>query len=60
MIQITREEAQEIREKMPNAVIVKTMRQSNSKRHKYYTEENYVTAKILQEIRGRNIVAHYE
>ena len=51
MISINKSEKEVISKRLPNAHIVRTMKQ-NSKRHHYYCEGNKHVMQILTEIRG--------
>lgn len=50
MISINKEEATEIRKRIPSAHIVRTARQK-SRRHRYFVEESYKVIALLQKIR---------
>lgn len=51
MVAITKEESQVIRQRFPNAHIVRTMKQK-SKRHHYYCEETKRVMNTLAELRS--------
>ena len=53
LITINKEEARLVREKFPNAHIMRTMKQK-SKRHRYYCEESKGVMRYLEETRGRS------
>lgn len=53
MIAITKEEKNLIKERFPNAHVVRTMKQK-SKRHHYYIEETTRVMKFLEQIRSEN------
>lgn len=52
MVVISKEEAEAVRAKYPDAHIVRTMKQA-SKRHRYYCEETSATMRFLQELREK-------
>lgn len=59
MVQITKEEAEYIRSKMPNAHISKTLKQRSSK-GKYYVEETQAVLDIISQYNDKlNIVCKY-
>ena len=49
MIEITKDTAMFIREKLPNVCIVKTMSGHTSKRGKYYVEDGRTVLRLLSE-----------
>ena len=49
MVEITKDTAMFIREKLPNVCIVKTMRGHTSERGKYYVEDSKAVSKLLSE-----------
>ena len=60
MVEITKDTAMFIREKLPNVCIVKTMRGHTSERGKYYTEcTNSVLKLISQYNKSEKIIEEY-
>lgn len=59
MVKVNREEAMEIRKKLPKAVVTMTGRQGPARRKNYYVEETWSVLKLLNEIRDRNVVHHF-
>ena len=49
MVEITKDTASFIREKLPNVCIVKTMRGHTSERGKYYVEDSRTVLRLLSE-----------
>lgn len=60
MVKVSREEAMEIRKKLPHATVSMTNRQGPSRKKHYYVEESWSVTKLLNEMRNRNVVSHYE
>lgn len=60
MVKVNRQEAIEIRKKLPHTVVTMTNRQGPSRKKNYYVEESWSVVKLLEEIRNRNVVSHYE
>lgn len=60
MVKVNREEAIEIRKKLPHVTVTMTNRQGPSRKKKYYVEESWSVVKLLDEIRNRKVVNHYE
>lgn len=58
LITINKEEARLVREKFPNAHIMRTMKQK-SKRGHYYCEENRRVINFINSIRKKNVVESY-
>lgn len=58
LITINKEEARLVREKFPNAHIMRTMKQK-SKRGRYYCEENRKVINFINNIRKKNVVESY-
>lgn len=58
MVQITKEEAMEIRKRFKESSIVKTVVQK--RHHKYWTEETRGIMAFLKQHRAENVVAHFE
>lgn len=60
MIEITKDTAMFIREKLPNVCVVKTMSGHTSKRGKYYVEDSTVVSKLLSEYKkSEKIIEEY-
>ena len=60
MIEITKDTAMFIREKLPNVCIVKTMSGHTSKRGKYYVEDSTAVSKLLSEYKkSEKIIEEY-
>ena len=60
MIRITKDTASFIREKLPNACIVKTMSGHTSKRGKYYVEDSRTVSRLLSEYKkSEKIIEEY-
>ena len=60
MIEITKDTAMFIREKLPNACIYKTMKSCGSKRGTYFVEEtNSVLKLISQHQKTENVIEEY-
>ena len=60
MIEITKDTASFIREKLPNACIVKTMSGHTSKRGKYYVENSRTVLRLLSEYKkSEKIIYEY-
>ena len=60
MIEITKDTASFIREKLPNACIVKTMSGHTSKRGKYYVENSRTVLRLLSEYKkSEKIIEEY-
>ena len=60
MIQITKDTAMFIREKLPNVCIVKTMSGHTSKRGKYYVAESRTVLRLLSEYKkSEKIIEEY-
>lgn len=51
MILINKDEAMAVRESVPGAHVVRTMKQK-SKRHRYYCEETKAVMSVINKIRG--------
>ena len=58
LITINKEEARLVREKFPNAHIMRTKKQK-SKRGHYYCEENRKIINFINNIRKKNVVESY-
>lgn len=58
MIQISKDEAMQIRKRFKHASIVKTVVQK--KHHKFWTEETNEIVCFLKEYREHNVVEHFE
>ena len=60
MVEITKDTAMFIREKLPNVCIVKTMSGHTSKRGKYYVENSRTVLKLLSEYKkSEKIIEEY-
>lgn len=60
MVEITKDTASFIREKLPNVCIVKTMRGHTSERGKYYVEDSRTVSKLLSEYKkSEKIIYEY-
>ena len=60
VIEITKDTAMFIREKLPNVCIVKTMSGHTSKRGKYYVENSKAVLKLLSEYKkSEKIIEEY-
>ena len=60
MIEITKDTAMFIREKLPDVCIVKTMSGHTSKRGKYYVAESTAVSKLLSEYKkSEKIIEEY-
>ena len=60
MIQITREEAMQIREKLRNENITICNRQGHSKKKTWYVPESYAVVRLLKEIESSKKIEHFE
>ena len=60
MVEITKDTAMFIREKLPNVCIVKTMKGHTSERGKYYVEGSNAVLKLISEYqKSENVVFEY-
>ena len=60
MVEITKDTAMFIREKLPNVCIVKTMRGHTSERGKYYVEDSRTVLRLLSEYKkSEKIIEEY-
>ena len=60
MIEVTKDTAMFIREKLPNVCIVKTMKGHTSERGKYYVAESTAVSKLLSEYKeSEKIIYEY-
>lgn len=60
VIEITKDTAMFIREKLPNVCIVKTMSGHTSKRGKYYVEDSRTVSRLLSEYKkSEKIIEEY-
>ena len=60
MVEITKDTASFIREKLPNVCIVKTMKGHTSERGKYYVEDSRTVLKLLSEYKkSEKIIEEY-
>ena len=60
MVEITKDTAAFIREKLPNVCIVKTMSGHTSKRGKYYVEDSRTVLRLLSEYKkSEKIIEEY-
>ena len=60
MVEITKDTAMFIREKLPNVCIVKTMSGHTSERGKYYVEDSTAVSKLLSEYKkSEKIIEEY-
>ena len=60
MIQINREQAMEIRNKLRNIHVTVCNRQAPSRKHSYYVEESYAVMRLLQDMKSKQKIEHYE
>lgn len=58
MIQISKEEAMEIRKRFKESSVVKTVVQK--RHHKYWTEETSNIIAFLKQYRTKDVIAHFE
>lgn len=58
MIQISKEEAMEIRKRFKESSVVKTVVQK--RHHKYWTEETRDILAFLKQYRAKDVIAHFE
>ena len=60
MVEITKDTAMFIREKLPNVCIVKTLKSKGGSKGEYYCEENMAVLKLLAEYeKSLNVVEEY-
>ena len=60
MVEITKDTASFIREKLPNVCIVKTMSGHTSKRGKYYVDDSRTVLRLLSEYKkSEKIIEEY-
>ena len=60
MVEITKDTAMFIREKLPNVCIVKTLKSKGGSKGEYYCEENVAVLKLLAEYeKSLNVVEEY-
>lgn len=60
MVEITKDTASFIREKLPNVCIVKTLRNKGSSKGKYFVESNNAVLKLISEYqKSENVVFEY-
>lgn len=60
MVEITKDTAMFIREKLPNVCIVKTLKSKGGSKGAYYCEENMAVLKLLAEYeKSLNVVKEY-
>ena len=60
MIQITREQAMEIRKKLRNEYVTVCNRQGPSRKKSYYIAETYPVIRLLRDMESGKKVTHYE
>lgn len=60
MIQITREQALEIRKKLRNEYVTICNRQGPSRKKSYYVAETYPVMRLLRDMESKKKVTHYE
>ena len=60
MIQITREQALEIRKKLRNEYVTICNRQGTSRKKSYYVAETYPVMRLLRDMESKKNVTHYE
>ena len=60
MQQITKQEAQAIRDNLRGVHVTMTNRQAKSRAKSYYCEENPYVNKFLEKLRSKQKVTHYE
>ena len=60
MVEVTKDTASFIREKLPNVCIVKTMSGHTSKRGKYYVEDSTAVLKLISQYKkSEKIIEEY-
>lgn len=60
MIQVNREQAIEIRKKLPYEHVTVCNRQSKSRKRSYYVPESYSVMKLLQDMTAKMKIEHFE
>ena len=60
MIQITKEEAMQIRENLRGVNVVITGRQHKSRAKSYYVEQSPYTTRFLNKLQSNKKIEHYE
>ena len=60
MICVTKEQAMEIRKKLGNEHLTTCNKHAPSKKKSYYVAESYPVMRLLQEMKNRQKVVHYE
>lgn len=60
MIQISREQAMEIRKKLRNIHVTVCNKQAASRKKSYFVEESYPVIRLLQEMQSKQKIEHYE
>lgn len=60
MIQVNREQAIEIRKRLPYEHVTICNRQAKSKKHSYYVPESYSVMKLLREMESKKKIEHFE
>lgn len=60
MIEVNREQAIEIRKRLPYEHVTVCNKQAKSKKHTYYVPESYSVLKLLQEMKSKQKIQHFE
>ena len=60
MIQVNREQAMEIRKKLPYEHVTICNRQSVSRKKSYYVAESYGVLRLLREMESKKRIEHFE
>ena len=60
MIEVTKEEAMEIRQKLKNEQVTICNKQAPARKKSYYVSESYPVIRLLKEIQSRKHIYHYE
>ena len=60
MIQVTKEEVMEIRQKLKNEHVTVCNKQAPSRKKAYYVPESYSVIRLLKDIQSRSKITHYE
>lgn len=60
MIQVNRDQAMEIRQRLPHEHVTICNRQAKSKKHSYYAPESYSVMKLLREMESKKKIEHFE
>lgn len=60
MIQVTRDQAFEIRKRLPHENVTICNRQSKSKKRSYYAPESYSVLKLIRDMESKKKIEHFE